>query len=523
MIRPVQTMAIPRITLPTACVFMQEGGEVGFEVELKDVGPQLTLVADIYPSVAPRHPERHLGWFQFGDLCNGRSTFQLAIIDGAVRISSHGGCLPIAQWVNENPETTELFPLALRVVLRNKLNNAIAYEDVIVIFSSQEQFRQRQQYFEQRRDMLPQGVPFQAIVEPDHTIGIVVKELRDYDAVGSFSWETQALLVANGIKAELFVERCDDTFRPFVRNVHELLDRPHFQNMTLFYQYSIMDKSLDWICSLPCRKIAYFHGITTPGNLRIFDGELARACEEGLRQIPLLASFDKIIANSRFTWDVLASTLPEGDRTPCVLPPLVSAGSIWDATDADPVLSERFANAPSLLLYVGRMFPNKRVEDLLAVFARYLELDPAGCLVLVGGAHTSYQRYLEYKVSLMPEPDRCKIIFLPRLTKSELKAMYQRASCFITMSAHEGFCIPLVEAMRFGVPIVARDCTAIPEVLKGAGKLFQAFSPVAIACEIDRLHRDSVYRNHIICKQFETVSAYSDEKMASQLLDAILR
>lgn len=512
---------LPRVAAPVAALVLSADKSVSFSLELKDMDPLLTLVIDAYPCVRPQHPQRHYGWFQFADLTDGVYRFRFCFGDGPVSVALESVVQPAACWLNEAYDPQEIWPLALRLVLRHKLNNRIVFEDAVIVYDSQPQHEMQRGYFMQRRQWMPRGLPVQSVLDPSRLVAIVVKELRDYDAIGYFCWESWALLRANGIRARLYVGHCDDKFRPFVRNVHELLDEPELSQITLFYQFSIYDPALEWLHRLPCAKAAFFHGITDPANLRVFDGELARFCEEGARQIPLLASFDRLFANSRYSRDVLAAQLPAEARLPAVLPPLATVGAVWEATEPDPEFTARFAGEGPLILYVGRLFPNKRLEDLFAVFAHYVRLAPSARLALVGGSHDSYQRYLEYKLSLLPKSVTGQIHFLPGLSKAGLKAVYRQASCFVTMSAHEGFCIPLLEAMHFDLPVVARHCTAIPEVLGGAGKLFRNYDPAVIARELDRLHSDSDYRQQVIRRQRNRLAEFSDENVALNLLEAI--
>lgn len=517
-----QRINLPRINVTLPAVFLSADGEANLTIELKDMSPFLNLVVDVYPCTAPRHPQRHLGWFQFSDMADGVQRFRVDYNGKAIAVATDSGNLPSASWVNEDFDLLDVLPLSLRVVLRNKLNNQIVFEDAVILYELPEQYLVQKNYFEQRLQMVPTAVPLQTIVDPTKVVAIVVKELRDNDAVGYFCWETWALLCANGIPARLYVGRCDDKFRPFVHNVHELVDEPELDRMTLFYQFSIMDASLEWLRQLPCPKVAYFHGITDPANLRVFDGELARACKDGMRQIPLLASFDRVLVNSVFSRDVLMAELPASSPQPAVLPPVATVRSVWNSLEADCTMLARFRYDSPLILYVGRVFPNKRVEELLAVFASYVLLEPSARLVLVGSSHTSYQRYLEYRMSLMKQDIVDRIVFLPGLAKQELKAIYQQASCFITMSGHEGFGVPMLEAMLFGLPVIARHCTAIPEVLQGAGKLFRHFDPDVIAQEVQRLHKDRAYREKVIARQHVSVARFTDEGVALALMEAIV-
>jgi glycosyltransferase involved in cell wall biosynthesis len=143
-----------------------------------------------------------------------------------------------------------------------------------------------------------------------------------------------------------------------------------------------------------------------------------------------------------------------------------------------------------VLLFVGRISPNKAHQRLVEALWVYRRLyDPGARLHLVGPTVTP-----SYAEAVFAFADELGLAGVVRhgegLTASELAAWYQDADVFVCLSEHEGFCIPLLEAMRAGTPIVALDAGAVAETLGGAGILLSEARPATVAAAVARVHRD---------------------------------
>lgn len=154
------------------------------------------------------------------------------------------------------------------------------------------------------------------------------------------------------------------------------------------------------------------------------------------------------------------------------------------------------------LLFVGRYAPNKCQHRLVAVFAHYLTLDPDARLILVGNGdpQDSYVQHLQQTIDHYGIRER---VLLPgHITDAQLHAYYRTAHLFWSMSEHEGFCVPLIEAMWFDVPILAYKSSAIPETLDEAGILLTDPSdPRAMAAAAKLLARDPELRAKVLRAQ----------------------
>jgi glycosyltransferase involved in cell wall biosynthesis len=138
-----------------------------------------------------------------------------------------------------------------------------------------------------------------------------------------------------------------------------------------------------------------------------------------------------------------------------------------------------------VVLFVGRLAPHKRQDLVIAAFARYRERDPSARLVLVGSPATA-----EFGTALRALADRLApgaVRFEAEISRARLASHYAQADAFLCLSEHEGFCIPLLEALHFGVPVIARDAGAVAEVLGDAGMLLGEEDSTAIVAELLRI------------------------------------
>ncbi len=229
------------------------------------------------------------------------------------------------------------------------------------------------------------------------------------------------------------------------------------------------------------RKALLYHGVTPPELLRPYQPGLAALLDEGRAALRRLAPrFPIRLADSRFGADELRALTGRGaDVLPFCLDDRRFA--------ARHALAGRQPTAGVRWITVGRIAPNKGLIALVAAFAAYRERDPASTLVLVG----TYEATDPYYWAVRAAIDAGGLYGHVRLTGSvddaELQRLYGESDVYVCLSEHEGFCVPLVEAMRFDVPIVACARAAIPETLGGAGILIPDSDPGTVAAAVSSL------------------------------------
>ncbi len=164
------------------------------------------------------------------------------------------------------------------------------------------------------------------------------------------------------------------------------------------------------------------------------------------------------------------------------------------------------------------MIPNKRIEDVIRWFHAYRRwYNPHSRLLLVG-AHSGFERYLAMLHQFVAEIGATDIHVLGHVANEELIAYYEVADVFLCASEHEGFCVPLVEAFHFGVPVIAYAAAAVPATMDGGGILVADKNPLAVAGLIDQIVSRPALQDRIVLSQDAALARLQARDFAGTLL-----
>ena len=518
-----------------------------FSMDIKNFdSKQMFLVIDIYAMKNPVHPQGHPGWFRFDQIEDGKLCFTVKESNNknGIVVSSNDNIPLIDCWCYTQIENLP-FPLEIHVVIRKRINNEILFEDKIICFETEHDYFQYKNEYRNIHNVKINLLPIKQIIPRNLFAKIVVRTFADGDAVGYFAREMAELLLSQGIKNRIYVQNCESAFRPFVKHYEDLLNEGSHPNDLIIYHYSISDAYLDNILNLKCKKIVYFHGVTSPDRLRVFDAELSNECSAAIKEVYKLVKFDAILVNSEQNKRVLLNAYKTHEKERLydnrddilleermttisnkiyVIPPVLFSGYSWNAIEADLQFQKTVEKLGKTLLYVGKLYPHKRIDDLIEVFKETLDLNNEVVLLLVGHTHKSYMKYIMHKIENLPQETKERIIFMHMISRNQLKAAYNAANIFITMSEDEGFCVPVLEAMRFHIPVVARktENTPVDEVLGEAGKYIVEKDYKNVAAEIDMLFRNADYYNAIVERQDKELERYQDNKLMIDFMERIL-
>lgn len=244
-----------------------------------------------------------------------------------------------------------------------------------------------------------------------------------------------------------------------INRIRSLLSRP---DDLLVYHHSIgFAEGVELLENLPCRKIVKYHNITPPEFFQTLNRDIVRSCIEGREQLARIVrrADVRLCADSTYNADEIHAIDP-GRRVEVVAPfhqveHLLSA--IPDQTSTG-VLDDWNTN----ILMVGRLVPNKNISLALRGFSRYRHrYDPDSRLILVGdlGQEHYCEQILDELAELRLEKH---VVLTGKTTLEQLRAIWLTSQMYLTTSLHEGFCLPLIEAMGQCVPIVAVPNAAIP-------------------------------------------------------------
>jgi glycosyltransferase involved in cell wall biosynthesis len=284
----------------------------------------------------------------------------------------------------------------------------------------------------------------------------------------------------------------------------------------LIYHYSIYSPNLRLLQQSNNHQIAIYHNITPPEFFQGVDGSLEAICRLGRLALPSLRRCDLILADSDFNRrELVEAGIPAG-RTD-VLPIFLDLESLATANRDKRLYRRLTRNHTKNLLFVGRVAPNKGHMNLIKAFYffhRYI--DSNSQLWLVGSNFLpGYEELLKSLVTRLRLEQAVRLT--GRVSLGELRTYYEAADLFLCASQHEGFCVPLLESMHFELPILAYNCTAIPETLGTSGVLFNQYRYAEIAESAHLLVTDANLRQRVIQRQRQRLADFSSERVEAKL------
>jgi glycosyltransferase involved in cell wall biosynthesis len=244
---------------------------------------------------------------------------------------------------------------------------------------------------------------------------------------------------------------------------------------------------------------------------------LARQVEEGRAQLPGFAARSELgLGVSEWNRRELeAAGFPRTAVFP-IFPRLRPEGG-----PGRPALRGLYRDGRTNLLFVGRVICNKKIEDLLRAFAVYQRhLDRRSRLLVVGDTR-GYEAYYLPLERLVRELRLSDVVFTGQVEEEELRELYEVADAFVSLSEHEGFCVPLLEAMAFGVPVLAYDAGAVAETLRGGSVLLKDKRPEVVAEAVHAVVKDAALRQAVLATQERTLRLAREASTGERLLRAL--
>jgi glycosyltransferase involved in cell wall biosynthesis len=280
----------------------------------------------------------------------------------------------------------------------------------------------------------------------------------------------------------------------------------------LLIHYSAYAPKLAGVLERRNPKLLVYHNVTPARWFWDFEPTIAVHCSLGRRQLPdFVAAVDLAAGVSRFN---TAELVAAGAERTAVIPILFSPPG---ESAAGP---GRGPGDPPTILFVGRLTPHKRQDELIGAFSLYRRhRRPDARLVLVGEPLTAgYGRSL---VALAERLAPGGVSFRSGIAAAELWRCYQEAAVFVCLSEHEGFCVPLLEAFHFGVPVVGRPSGGVAEVAGDAAVLTDDPDLGLIAELIHAAVEDAELRAELQARGRRRLADYAPEATAAKLRAAV--
>ena len=279
--------------------------------------------------------------------------------------------------------------------------------------------------------------------------------------------------------------------------------------------YALPSPMTTWLRELRSRRALIHHNVTPPEFFAGIDPELERICRIGRDELRTLAGHVELgLADSEFNRRELEEV---GFDKTGVLPIYLDFARYREPPN--PVVLRGLDDGSTNLLFVGRVSPNKRHQDLIrlaAYWKRYI--DPALRLLLVGKL-PKQRRYFDALQAYLYEEGftPAEVVFTGHVEHDDLLAYYKGAQLFVSMSEHEGFGVPLVEAMLMDLPVLAFGGSAVSHTLGGAGVEF-AHKDIPVVAEVGRqLLSDAALRESVLAGQRRRLEAFAPASVLATL------
>jgi glycosyltransferase involved in cell wall biosynthesis len=338
------------------------------------------------------------------------------------------------------------------------------------------------------------------------------------DAVGNHSLATQRALRRGGMGGRTWAEHRDPRLALAVRRWDRYHGSPRAAGTIVLYQASTGSEGMaDGLLRMAAPLVLYYHNITPAEFFKPYDGVAAGSMRRGKRELQALAARAVLaLTPTEFNATELRDL---GVRDVRIVPPY------YDSAVGVPnpaYLRQLYESKRGVdVLFVGRLAPHKgQLQLIRAAAALRAGLGRPVRLFLVGGEgpHT-YMRAITRLIDRLGMQQ--SVVLTGSISQGRLAAHYQSADVFVCLSEHEGFGIPVLEAMRCGLPVIANDAAAIGETLGGAGILIGGAGPLLTAEAISRVLCDAGLREQLVRSQRRRAAALESFDRDGALLSGI--
>jgi len=321
----------------------------------------------------------------------------------------------------------------------------------------------------------------------------VLASLGYGDAIGNSVLGIRRALRAAGFDSKIYVETADPRLEDETSDYRDMVDEVEPGDL-LLHHFSLGSRASRTAYALPCRMMLMYHNITPPEYFVGVHPWLVRQCFHGRRELGAYASRVSLAAGaSEFNrLELEALGFPNTAVLP-VVPDFSHLGGIPDSRVLDAFDDDR-----TNILFVGRMIPNKRPDQLIRFFHAYQSAVNPNSRLLLAGSSAQFEHYRASLQYLAAELGTSEVHFLGQVSNEELTALYDVADLYLCASEHEGFCVPLVEAFYKRVPVLAYAAAAVPARMDGGGVLFETAEPVKVAATMAAMLADEETEDRIL-------------------------
>jgi glycosyltransferase involved in cell wall biosynthesis len=338
------------------------------------------------------------------------------------------------------------------------------------------------------------------------------------DAIGHEVLGIQRVLRGAGFDSEIFVETADPRVEDLTIDYREMVGEIGPDDI-LIHHFSIGSRASRTAYALPGRMALVYHNITPPEYFVGVHRDLVKLCFRGRRELTAyIGRTDLALGDSEYNRQELDAL---GFRDTGVLPVVPDFSHL----DVEPnrLLAAGFDDGWTNVMFVGRVIPNKKFETIIRAFHVYRTRHNPRARLLLVGSYSGFERYLSMLQELIARLGTPDVHFLGHISNEELTALYDVADVFLCASAHEGFCVPLIEAFYKRVPVLAYASTAVPATMDGGGVLYETTDAFEIARLLDAVVDDSAIEEAVLQSQDAALDRLQQRNFGGTLLSFVDR
>jgi len=363
-------------------------------------------------------------------------------------------------------------------------------------------------------------------VDTQIRIDQIIPSIVRYDAVSNHTFAIQKILQEMGFLSEIYVDIIGPGCENRVRELSEL-EQYNTNDRILIYQYSIGSRAANYFMAAKGQKIVDYHNIAPAHFFTKWLPPLAAESILGRSQMAPLSKISTFaFADSQYNADEL---IDAGFNKVEVLPVLIDINNLKEEPDKNLLSSLKSSSKSkgAKWLFVGQIAPHKAQHNLIKSFYCYLKAyDTEAHLYIVGKEMGNL-----YRDAVMNFVDEIgiaeSVTFTGSVTSSELISYYKGCDVFVSLSEHEGFCVPIIEAMNQEIPVVAYGQAAVPETLGDAGIILNNNDPYEIAAAVNLVLNDPLLREDLIARGKGNAERYSlhdtEEKFRSIIRNIVTK
>ena len=347
-----------------------------------------------------------------------------------------------------------------------------------------------------------------------------IATLNPHDATGTHALKLRDALRGAGWRSEIFAEAIHDDLAAQAYK-HWMYPEHAAEGDVAVYQFTTSSAVAGYLAEHRLPLIIDFHNFTGPEYFAGWEADSVRRAALAAEELALLAPQAMLgLAKSPYSEGELRRA---GCRRTVVLPVLADYGRVTAAPDGRVAaeLARQRATGGADILFVGRIVPSKAQHELVKSLWAYRRLyDDRARLHLVGGTSS-----FEYTKALQEYVDDLGLSQAVRMTgevsDASLAAHFAAADVYLSLSAHEGFGVPLVEAMVAGVPVVTRGAGAVASTVGDAALVLAAADPSYVAAALHRACTDQVLRATLTAAGHRRAAELADGSVAVRIVDAV--